>query len=408
MTALSAHAPTAVGGERPQPYGWVVVAAVFALLCLSNGMALAGLSVFDEKLMAAMHVRLGALKLRDLVQLASAGLAAPLIGMIVDRIGSRTVVAIGLVMFSACLLAYGRVTSIGQIYLLHIALGVVFAATNVVVVVVLIARWFPLRRGAALGLALAGTSVGGVIFPQIVAGLLGHMDWRAAFAALAVIPLAAAPIFFLLLRAPKGAPAGAAEAAQAGPAAGGSTRAELFILLFVAVAIFYSGNVFTRHAFLFLRHEGMTVGVAATGISIVFLFGLIGKLAAGFATEALGAKKVFLLFESFSLAAALILLSMGGAGAWVGLACAGLGWGGGFVLLQLGVSRLAHVRLASVMGGFVIVESLSQGMGSWITGVLYDATGSYQVPFLVVAGLMLAAIIATATRLRLAASPPAA
>lgn len=396
--------------SRPPLYGWVIVGATLLLLALVNGLTLAGLSVFDDTIIRSLHISIGALKFRDLLGLICSGLAAPFIGYAVDRIGVRPVIALGLALIVVSMLLYAQVTSVWHVYGIHILLGVAFAATNIVVIIVLLAQWFETKRGLALGIVLAGTSVGGTIFPPLVAPLIAAYGWQNAFRILAIVPLLFIPVLLLIVRE-RGirAPSARKDNTSTNNASTTGTDAprnwfalawsrEFLMIVLVAIAVFYSANTFIRHTFLFMRLSGADAGTAAAGISTVFLFGLFGKIIAGIALEYIGLRWVFIAYQLATLAGTLMLMTTGATYATFSLALIGLGWGGGYTLTQLTAARFfAGPGLGRMIGGFVVIESLSQGLGSFLSGVLHDIVGSYTLPFGVVAVLMIGALLCTVT-----------
>lgn len=154
-------------------HGWIIVIASGVLLWITNGMALSGLTVFDEELLAllaedrgAEGLR-GALKFRDTITLFGSGLLAPFAGTLADRFGVRPLMIAGLLCLTAAHWLYAGVASLGGIYGIHVLIAMSLASAGLVVNVMIVSRWFVHRRGTAIGIALAGTSLGNAAFPQI-------------------------------------------------------------------------------------------------------------------------------------------------------------------------------------------------------------------------------------------------
>ena len=170
-----------------------------------------------------------------------------------------------------------------------------------------------------------------------------------------------------------------------------------FVLLaLAAMLLFYTANAFIQHTFLYLRDQGFEAGTAATGLSIIFAAGLVGKIASGFMAERWGVKPVWIGFQSIVLAGAIVLLAVRPDGVWLGLACIGFGWGGAYSLTQLTISNtFPRQALGRLMGLFVIIEAIGSGSGSWLTGVFFDMQGSYNFAFLLTVAFMAGAMICT-------------
>jgi MFS family permease len=171
------------------PERWIVVAALAVLLAVCHGLITSGLTIFDRSIITDLGISRGELKLRDVFQVATGGFWALGIGIVADRIGPTRIIYAGLVVFAVALLAYGSVTGVGEIYALHVVLAFSYASCHTVVVVLILTRLFNIGIGPALGVVLAGESLGGTIFPQILVRLIEAEGWRPAMRTLAVLPV---------------------------------------------------------------------------------------------------------------------------------------------------------------------------------------------------------------------------
>ena len=78
----------------------------------------------------------------------------------------------------------------------------------------------------------------------------------------------------------------------------------------------------------------------------------------------------------------------------------GLGWGGLYTMLQLLTIENLGLRAAGkILGTITVLDAIGGGLGIWLTGLLYDRTGSYQLPFAVLVVLITLAMFA-ATQVR--------
>jgi MFS family permease len=276
--------------------------------------------------------------------------------------------------------------------------------------VMLVSRWFVHGRGLAIGLLLAGSSLGNGFFPPMNAWLLGIVgDWREVFAWIALIPLAMLPVlFFVLKERPAGSDSNDPDAATSVEAKAQTTGYTLmealaslnfWVVAIVAMCTFYAILAMSTHAFLYLRSEGYEPQIAATGATILFVGGLIGKIISGYLAEAFGRKRVLLtglglmLVGSGTLVAAIILSSA--EALWLGLVFFGFGWGGIYTLLQLLAADLfGLLALGKILGAINVMDTIGGALGPWLTGVLFEVNKSYVLPFTVITGLLLLATLA--------------
>lgn len=415
------------------PYSWFTIAQLLVLLTVSNGIIATGIPVFDVQILQELGVTRGALKFRDFVQIMSAGCAGLGIGYLATRLHPRRIAQLGLLLLAACMLVYGTVRDVQDIYLLHVPLGFCYSSAHAIIVVLIVQRWFATHRAGAIGIALAGTSLGSAIFPQVGVWLIGQYGWRHGLQAFALFPALLLPLLLVFLKdspasigalrygeaATSGDEAamhpGAQQADRGAPsrtAAGAEAVerpirvADVALLALGTFGVFYASAAMAAHTFLNLRDQGLSPQQAATGLSTLFITGLVGKTLSGFAADRWGTANVWLLHQVLLIVGISSLTYVGLAGRWPGLILLGYGWGGCFSLTQMMIAdRFAGPRLSRLMGWFILFEGLSAGLGSWLTGVLFDRSGGYQLPFTVCVGLVATSILAT-TRLRAAAPRP--
>ncbi len=388
-------------------YGWVIVGCAFLTLMISNGMTLVGLTAFDKDLIETFGWGKGELKLREFIQFTLAGLLGPFIGALADKYGVRRLMILGMAFLAAGLFAYSYIESLTHIYLIHILLGGTLGCAGLVVNILLVSRWFSAKRGTAIGLALVGTSLGNTLFGAVNGAIIANTSWQEAFRWVALLPLLAIPVIFLLVKelpADKGlAPYGADDAAPAptnpdelpGMDFGAALRHRNFwALALAAMMTFYAVLGAASHLFLYYTKDGGVPLAKAGGmVGMVFLFGLFGKFIFGYLADHVDPKKVFIGNLAVMFAGSLFLASMNMAYYWPFVILFGFGWGGLYTMIQLLVVDSFGVRCAGrILGAITVLDALGGGLGPWITGVLYDQTGSYQTPFLVIAALVAASL----------------
>ena len=135
------------------------------------------------------------------------------------------------------------------------------------------------------------------------------------------------------------------------------------------------------------------------------MMGLTGKFLFGYLADLFDHKRVLLANLGIMLAGSVALATLNPAFYWPFIVCFGLGWGGIYTLLQLLTMDAFGLKAAGrVLGTRTVVDAIGGGLGPWVTGLLFDWTGSYRLPFLLVSVLILLTLVG-ATALRIA--PPA-
>ena len=377
---------------------WFIALLGCLAMFVSNGMAISGLSVFDESLLNEFNWTRGELKFRDLITLVLTGLAAPAAGVLIDRFGVRACMLVGWVVLAAGYYMYSGLSSLSGLYLIHVLFAVVLVFCGLNAVVILVSSWFTTMRGSAIGIALVGTSLGGAFMPQLGNRLNEAYGWRQAMAMEMWIPLGFLLVTVLLIRnRPEdwGASAwrrgpGAEQAESASPLdLGMSFSAAIRTRTFWAIAItamltFYSVLGISAHLFLYMRDSGFSAADGANALSTFFLSALIGKFVFGFLGDMMDRAKVFWGNYLVMLVGAIALASMQQELIWISVFAFGLGWGGLYTMIQLSAVNAFGLRDAGkILGLITVLDASGGGLGMWLSGVLYDRLGSYDVPFMI-------------------------
>ena len=399
---LRASVAQASASLRPDRSAWTMIAGLLLVMTVCHGIISAGLPALDTAILADLGITRGALKLRETIFLLSSGVSGLLVGLLTSRVRPSNIVLGGLVLLAATLTAYGHARSIGQIYLLYVLLGLSFASSHVVIVVLMIRARFTALRTLATSIALSGTSIGMAIFPSLTVMALDHADWRSVLRMAALVPLAMVPIAALLVRSPP-----LESKVEQGDAAASGKRAPLLgafatmpqrglalgLLLVATFGTFFASTAFLLNLFLYLQDIGLTPTRAALCLSLVFMTGLVGKVLVGAAAERWGTNRVWNSQQVLLLAGAAMLSLGGPALAMGGLVLLGAGWAGCYVLTQVVIANsFAGPRLGQMTGAFIIFEAISSGSGVWVAGHLFDVFGSYRNGF-----ILCTALIAVAT-----------
>jgi len=404
------------GGTGGFYYGWVIAVASGFILMITNGMTLGGLNVFDQPLLDALSeaagepVTLAGLKTRDAITLAVGGLLAPLAGAAADRFGVRPLMLAGAVLLSIGYFLYSGVDNLAQIYWIHTLFAAALATCGLVVNVILVSRWFVRDRGLALGIALAGTSLGNGTLPPINAALMAELGWRSALAWSSLLPLVLVPVILFLIRERPGdlaaqLPAGSASGPSvslSGMELGPALRTRNFwILAGIAMCTFFSIIGTQAHLNLYMLGRGFSQMDAGFGYTVLFFLGLFGKVGSGLLADRLGKKPIFVGTLGLMLAGAVVLMLPGLATLWGGLVLFGLGWGGLYTLLQLlAADYFGPLHLGKILGAITVLDTLGGGLGPPLIGAIRDSAGSYAPAFLLVTMLVgLAFLLATQFRM---------
>lgn len=392
-------------------YPWLMALMGMLVLLVSNGLIVTGLTAFDESLLKEFGWSRSELKLRDLITLVLAGWLAPFLGALIDRVGPRRLIFAGVTLLAALYAAYAHIHSLTHLYLIHVGFAAVLVAAGLNVAVIFVSQWFHSQRGTAIGIALIGTSLGGMVFPKLGVKLMETMDWRAALLWETAIPLGFLLLAIVLLRSPRPggiAPWGADKLA-AQPATGSvavDSQADLsyaqalrtrtfWALAIVAMTTFFSIMAASANLFLHMRDLGFEPAQAGNGLGVMFGLAMVGKFVFGLLADLFRPKYVFLFNIALMTAGGLCMATMNVELIWYALILFGLGWGGLYTMVQLlAVNAFGLSSAGKILGTITLLDATTAGLGIWLAAKISDVTGSYAPAFQLMCVLLLLALVA--------------
>ena len=333
------------------------------------------------------------------VQNIAWGLAGPIAGMLADRFGAFRVLVVGGLLYSLGLVLMALSTSglafTGSAGLL---IGMAQAGTTYAVVYGVIGRNVaPERRSWAMGVAAAAGSFGQFMMVPVESGLIGSIGWQMALFALGAAALAIIPLS-LGLREPA-----SATASQPGQQSIGQALKEAFgygSFNWLMAGYFVCGFqvVFIGvHLPSYLKDQGMGPDVAATALALIGLFNVVGTYGSGVLGQNLPRK--WILSSIYGLRSVAIILFL-----WAPLTTTsvylfasvmGLLWLSTVPPTNAVIAQIFGVRYLSMLGGFVFLShQVGSFLGVWMGGLLYDATGAYDVVWWIAVALGVFAALA--------------
>lgn len=375
---------------KQERQGWVIVASLFVTLFLIFGSGYDTFSIFLSPLLKHFKwSRAQASELQAALAI-SAGLSAPLIGWLLDRIEARIVMVAAIL--SGCAFVFAsRVDSFGPMLAAYAILGVGLGAATLLPASLVIANWFGARRGLAMGVAFAGTSLGGAGMALVASAAISRGGWRAGYVVLGIpMIVIVVPIVVLLVRTrPAQSGAGAVSGTSAADSLPGLELSQAFrtrSFWMIVLAQFLYASVaagMVAHLATHLIDLGYKPAIAASVISLAFLFTSAGKLVMGVIADRVSAKAA--LAANFVLAGIGMLLIFGVQHTAVLIPfviISGLTLGAPLVLVPMvTVESLGLKRFGTIGGVAGIANTLGAAMGPVITGRIYDISGSYTLAF---------------------------
>jgi len=307
------------------------------------------------------------------------------VGRAVDRWGvTRVLVACALGIAAG----YGAAMVAGSIIALSLAQLLIGFGTSVGFgpLIADISHWFLKRRGIAVAIAASGNYLSGAVWPILLADILETEGWRAAYAVLTlatviiVIPLA----FALRRQVPDSAHQHAEAVSQRNAASVGLSQRALACLLGLAgVGCCVAMSMPQVHIVSYCVDLGYGPAVGAEMLALMLLGGVGSRLVSGLLADRLGGVRTLLLGSVLQcLALVLYLPSDALVSLYVVSLIFGLSQGGIVPSYAIIVREYMPAREAGARVGFVMMATImGMALGGWMSGWVYDVTGSYQMAF---------------------------
>jgi MFS family permease len=315
------------------------------------------------------------------------GFSGILMGRLSDRFGITVPVVVGTIAMS---LGYAAAASSGSLAQYALAQGLLIgvgSASTFAPLLAHVSMWFVRRRGMAVGLFASGNYLAGAVWPPIVAHFIESAGWRptyfgiAAFCVATMLPLA------LLLRRPPPIIVLEPSAVRARPAAthalGLSPSALQNLLIIAGLACCVAMSMPQVHLVAYCGDLGYGPARGAQMLSLMLACGIVSRIAFGFISDRIGGLRTLLIGSALQGTALLLFLPFDDLiSLYVISALFGLFQGGIVPSYAIIVREYFPPREAGARVGTVIMATLfGMALGGWMSGAVFDLTGSYKAAF---------------------------
>jgi MFS family permease len=396
--------------STPVFYGWWIVLAAFMNLFFAVGLVFYGLPVFYTSLVDSLHFTRSQVAQGLFFGMVIVAPAFGFMGALIDRVGARRVLRVGILLVALPLILMGWMTRLWEYYILCIVEVVGYVLAGPISNQVLVANWFQAKRGRAMGYAYVGLGLGGAVAPRLAVYLIEGLGWRRAFIIIgALIGVVLFPIAQWLTRSAPGemglvadgvepalAPERTARASSLPLGAAVRTANFWLILAGSTLTIGAIGTVIQQFV-LFLRDAGYTRVQASHVSSGLLLAGLAGRIAVGYLVDRFNKKNVMALsYLLLALAIPLLFLARQPAALWAFALTFGFAMGADYLLIPLVTAEcFGLASLGKLLSLIIMADSLGQFFGPVLAGRIFEATHSYDLAWSIItaAGILGAAAI---------------
>jgi sugar phosphate permease len=390
---------TAVSERTGFFFGWWVVFASAAIVFLTGGTFFYGFGALFNPIVNEFGWSRASVSFAFSLRSEVGGLAAPIVGFMVDRVGSRRLMVAGVALVALGFVLLSRVESLWAFYGAVIVIAIGMSATGGPVGMVAIAHWFRKRRGRALAVMTVGAGASGVMV-LVLAALISAFGWRDALVIMAVVQLAVClPLAMSIRNRPEdmglladGEPFVQTEEGEVpkprvaeGLTASEALRTSSFWKMSIAGALTNLGviAIVVHQIPFFTSSVGLSEGLAAATVTAMTLLSLLGRLGFGYLADTMDKRHV--IAACFGITALSLLLYATIYEGWqvlYVLPLFALGFGGSIPLRPAFQAEYFGLKAFGAIQGLAFtIGTLGGLLGPVFAGWMYDVTESYRLAF---------------------------
>ena len=370
-------------------YAWARLAVVLLLMTIGSG-AMYVIAVVLPAVQAEFGVARADASLPYTLMMVGFGLGGIAMGRIADRLGVMVVVLIGAAGLGLGFVAAGMAGSLFGFALAHgLLIGALGSSATFAPLVADTSLWFVRRRGIAVAICASGNYLAGAVWPPIVQHFVESVGWRQTYIGLGVFCAITMALLAPLLRARPPALA----AAPAGNASGVVPSTRPFglslgvaqtLLCIAGVSCCVAMAMPQVHIVAYCSDLGFGAARGAQMLSLMLAAGIVSRVVSGLICDRIGGLRTLLLGSVLQGLSLLLFLPFDGlVSLYVISALFGLFQGGIVPSYAIIVREHFPPAQAGARVGTVLMATLfGMALGGWMSGKVFDLTGSYHAAFL--------------------------
>lgn len=401
-------------------YGWWIVLACYVVAFYMAGTVFYSFTAFVEPFAAAFGWSYTQISFAFSLRGLEMGIFAPLIGVFIDRFGSRAAMMMGVIIVGFGMILLSMTQSLMMFYAAFLLLGLGAGGCTSVVVMTAVAHWFNRKASFALGLAAAGFGSGGLLVPVVV-WMIDTFQWRTTLLVLGITAwVIGIPLSMVVRGRPEKygyLPDGEIPVNEDANLPGGQgqiqphqqpTSSPVDISLRVAIrdSNFWYFNIaeairmmivisIIMHIMPYLESLGLPRGIAGMAAGAMALFSVAGRIGFGYLGDAFDKRYIMAVaYCLMTLGLVVFAVFIKGTGSLLlFLLLFAPGFGGGMTMrASLIREYFGTIAYGKILGLSMGIGSTAAIIGPTLAGWIFDTTGSYQPLWIGYIGLILVAI----------------
>jgi MFS family permease len=326
----------------------------------------------------------GAVSLAFTMTMMGFGLGGVVTGKITDRFGVVTALGLSICFLGVSYVAAGLSTTLWQFIAVSFLIGLGTSATFAPLMAEA-SHWFERYRGLAVTIVASGNYVAGTLWPPVITWGISTAGWRATHIAIGIFCATSMALLVLVLRAQIGKQTRRDHAKAPPPRVDLklSTNALTVLLCIASISCCVAMAMPQVHIVAYCGDLGYGVARGAEMLSLMMAFGIVSRIGSGFLADKIGGIRTLLIGSVAQGFALMFYLFFDGlTSLYLISAMFGLFQGGIVPSYAIIVREAMPASQAATRVGIVIFASVfGMSFGGWISGLIFDATGSYAAAF---------------------------
>jgi MFS family permease len=383
---VGSTAQQAARGAPESAYAWARLCAALVLSAI-GGVGMWSVIVALPAVQAEFGVARSAASLPYTMTMICFGFGGIVMGRLSDRFGIMPALVGGAISLGLGYAVASQTTSLWQFILAQGLLVGVASSATFAPIIADTSLWFTRHRGIAVAIIASGSYLAGTVWPPVVQHFIQSVGWRQTYLGIAVFCVATMLPLALALRhrSPLSeAAASIPHAARSSRPLGMSPAALQTVLIIAGLSCCVAMSMPQVHIVAYCTDLGHGAARGAQMLSLMLGFGVVSRLASGWICDRIGGRRTLLLGSSLQMLALILFLPFDGlASLYVLSALFGLFQGGivpayAVIIREFYPPEEAGVRVAIVLMATVF----GMALGGWMSGVIFDLTGSYETAFI--------------------------
>jgi MFS family permease len=371
------------------PYAWMRLAVSLVLMTI-GGSGMYSITVVLPRIQEDFGVARADASLPYTVTMIGFGLGGVLMGRLADRFGVVVPVGLGALGLGTGFIAAGLAPNLWLFCAAQgVLIGLLGTSATFAPLVADTSQWFDRRRGIALAICMSGNYTAGAIWPPVMQYFIDSVGWRQTYIGIGVFCVASMlPLALVLRRRPPIlVPVATPSVTGFEPAAArpmGMSPGTVQALLCVAgVSCCVAMSMPQVHIVAYCGDLGFGAARGAEMLSLMLGLGVVSRLASGWISDRIGGLRTLLLGSVLQGIALLLFLPFDGlVSLYVVSGLFGLFQGGIVPAYALIVRQHFSPDEAGARVGTVLMATLfGMALGGWMSGAVFDLTGSYRAAF---------------------------